>query len=77
MIVTSYTRLVMESHRQSATKIASGFASRIRVTSPKNETREPFRAYEPVTVRLASSITGPTEAGELAVSLQSGVRNAA
>ena len=76
MIVTSYTSLVIESHRQSCTRVVSGLSWRLRGYSPKNETREPFRSYEPIAVRLTQPLASAGEVSEMAVAMQTKVRNA-
>lgn len=75
MIITSYTRLVMESHRERCGNAFSGVSRRLRANSAGNETRRPLRSYEPIAVRLAQPLAG--EVSEMATGMQSKVTSAA
>ncbi|HEX3304070.1 MAG TPA: hypothetical protein VHR64_14380 [Thermomicrobiales bacterium] len=65
MIMTSYTRLVVQSHQDDCVELFAGFSRRLTRRSPKLPKSEAYREHDGTVVRLGPPVPISAEVTEL------------
>jgi hypothetical protein len=65
MIMTSYTRLVVQTHQDGCAELLAGFSRRLARRSPKLLKSEAYREHDGVVVRMGQPVPISAEVTEL------------